>query len=117
MSAPAIVHSPRDQWLARRRELITASDVAAILGEDQRRGPLAVWCSKTGAIEADENEAMIRGRDFEDAIARTYHRQTGRPVGALPDYEIAIHPALPWLGATLDRRTASKFMYTYQFGR
>lgn len=27
----------REDWLRRRRELLTASDVAAVLGEDPRR--------------------------------------------------------------------------------
>ena len=38
----AIIHDKREQWLAARRECLTASDVAAVLGEDPRRGPLAV---------------------------------------------------------------------------
>lgn len=107
MGAPAIIHSPREQWLARRRELVTASDVAAILGEDERRGPLAVYASKVGDAETEETEAMARGRDFEDAIARAYERQTGRQVRALGEFEIQIHRDLAWLGATLDRVTAS----------
>jgi putative phage-type endonuclease len=104
--APAIVLSPRDRWLAERRTLITASDVAAIIGEDPRRGPLAVWASKVGDVEAEETVPMRRGRRFEAAIGAEYGDQTGRPVGAGQEYEIRRHPSIPWLGATLDALTA-----------
>lgn len=100
-----ILPDARSRWLAARRELVTASDVAAILGEDPRRGPLAVYCDKLGAEEQQETVPMRRGRRFEDAIAHEYHDQTGRPVGDLPEYEITRHPDLSWLGATLDRTT------------
>ena len=84
---------------------MTASDCAAIIGEDPRRGPLAVWASKVGDVEAVETRPMVRGRRFEGAIADEYGDQTGRPVGSLPEYEITRHPDIPWLGATLDRVT------------
>jgi putative phage-type endonuclease len=106
-ATPAIVRSPRDRWLLARRELITASDVAAIIGEDPRRGPLAVYASKVGDVESAETRPMLRGRRFEGAIADEYGDQTGRPVGSLGEYEITRHPAIPWLGATLDRLTES----------
>jgi putative phage-type endonuclease len=106
VNAPAIVHSPREQWLLARRELITASDCAAIIGEDPRRGALAVYASKVGDVEAVETRPMLRGRRFEGAIADEYADQTGRPVGAPGEYEITRHPDLPWLSATLDRLTA-----------
>jgi putative phage-type endonuclease len=115
-SAPAIV-DPRAAWLARRREIVTASDVAAILGEDPRRGALAVWCEKTGAIEQDETLPMWRGRHYEAAIAEDYARQTGRPVGSLPEYEITMHQDLPWLGASLDRKVLATKALPDPFGR
>ncbi len=105
MSAPAIVRNPREQWLQARRELVTASDVAAIIGEDPRRGALAVYAAKVGDVETAETVAMRRGRRFEAAIADDYADQTGRPVSSLGEYEITRHPDIPWLGATLDRLT------------
>lgn len=101
----ALTHSAREQWLMQRRELVTASDVAAILGVDKNRDALAVFADKLGLGETEENEAMLRGRDFEDAIGRTYARQTRRAVSTPGEYEIQIHPIVRWLGATLDRRT------------
>ena len=105
--SPAIVHSARDQWLLERRELVTASDCAAIIGEDPRRGPLAVYASKVGDVEAVETRPMLRGRRFEGAIADEYADQTGRPVASLGEFETTRHPLISWLGATLDRLTES----------
>jgi putative phage-type endonuclease len=93
----------REEWLAERRELITASDAAAILGEDPRRGEHAVYLEKVFAVEPEESVLMRRGRRHEAAIAEEYAEQTGRPVRALGDFVITRHPSIPWLAATLDR--------------
>ncbi len=93
----------RQEWLAERRELVTASDAAAILGEDPRRGAHAVYLEKVFAVEPEESVMMRRGRRHEAAIADEYADQTGRPVRALGDFVITRHAAIPWLAATLDR--------------
>jgi len=95
----------REVWLAERQQLVTASDVAAILGEDPRRGPAAVWAEKVGEVEIDEAPWMRRGRRLEPAIAEEYSEVTGRPVHGRDPYLIVRHPELPWLAATLDRET------------
>lgn len=105
MNAPAILPDARARWLARRRELVTASDVAAIIGTDERRGELAVWAEKVGQVEAEETIPMRRGRRFETAIVEEYAEQTGREATQWPPYEIVTHPTIPWLGATLDATT------------
>lgn len=97
--------SPRDRWLARRRDLVTASDVAAILQLDPWRGPLAVYASKVGAAEQHDTQWLRRGRRMEPIVAADYAEATGRPVYATDPYEIRIHPDIPWLGATLDGET------------
>lgn len=104
----------RDAWLARRREMITASDVPAILRLDDRldailashvrRDPLAVYAEKLGHAP-EETEAMARGRDFEAPIARAYERQTGRSVAGVGPYALETHRSIEWLGATPDRYT------------
>ncbi len=103
MSATLI--DARAQWLAQRRELITAADAAAIIGADPRRGPLAVWAEKVGQVEVEETIPMRRGRRLESAIVEEYAEQTGRAATPWPAYEILIHPTIPWLGATLDATT------------
>lgn len=103
--APAILADQRERWLARRRELITASDVAAILGVDQRRGAFVVWTEKLGLVEPPDHPWMRRGRRFEAPIAEEYAEETGRPVFAPDPFEIVTHPHYGWIGATLDRET------------
>jgi putative phage-type endonuclease len=103
--APAILE-PRVSWLKKRQSILTASDCPAVLGMDPRRGPLSVYASKVlGQTDEDELDWMTWGRDVEGAIAKGYARKTLRPVFDRDPYEIAIHPDIPWLGATLDRTT------------
>lgn len=102
----AIAHSQREQWLMLRRETIGASDVAAILGCDPRRGALAVYASKIGGIDAEETRWMKWGRLVEGAIAEGYTDETGRPTVDLGAYEMQRHPDLKILTATLDRVTS-----------
>jgi putative phage-type endonuclease len=107
VEGPTVVGDARERWLAERREpgLITASDVAAILEIDPRRGPLAVYAEKIGATQPLEDEDWLAfGRDVEGAIAKGYTRKTGRPARDL-GLVIQRHPDIPWLGATWDRET------------
>jgi putative phage-type endonuclease len=104
-TAPAIVKSPREQWLARRREGVGASEVAAILGFDPTRDALSVYAEKIGVLESEENFLSKWGKRVEDAIAEGYAEETGRVVLNPGEFEIAKHPDLPILGATLDRET------------
>jgi hypothetical protein len=100
-----IVHDARSLWLLRRREIIGASDVAAILGVDKHRSNLDVYCEKLGLGEQAEVAAMLRGRIYQDAIATDYQQQTGRAVEIGDPYEIHIHPSVSWIGSTFDART------------
>lgn len=111
-TAPAIVRTPREAWLADRRELITASDAAAILGEDPRRSALSVYAEKVEGIDTPETARMRRGRLIEPVIAAEYEHDTRRPVWAPVDpYTIVRHPDVPWLGSTLDRTTEGSTLF------
>ncbi len=103
--APAIALSPRDRWLQAHREILTASRGAAVLGEDPRRGPFAVWAEMTSDVEPEETLPMRRGRRWEALIVQEYGEQTGRSVTPWPPYEILRHPTVSFLGATLDATT------------
>jgi len=115
-TAPAIVLSPRDRWLAERRTLLTASDCAAVLGADPHRGPLAVYASKVADVETEETLPMRRGRRWETVIAEEYAEQTGRQVADLGTYLIQRHPDVSWLGATLDRVTCGSALMAAPVG-
>lgn len=98
VSVPA---GTREEWLERRKQDITASDVAAVFGLHPYKTPLQLWADKTGVgIEVAENAAMRRGRWLEDAViaaCRDHH----------PDWDIVkpgIYVRAPSirLGATPD---------------
>lgn len=97
----------RLEWLEQRSQIIGASDVAAILGENPFRTNIDVWMDKTGRGNFDADADHLRfGRDVEGAIANLYETRTKRPVRDLGATMVQIHPDIPWLGATLDRLTA-----------
>ena len=95
----------RRAWLAKRRESLGASDVAAVLGYDRHRTALQVYASKVGDDEGADSPAMRWGRKAESLVAEMYAEETERPVVEPDPYEILAHPELPWLTTTLDRRT------------
>lgn len=90
----------REEWLAVRRGGIGGSDVAAILGVDENRGPLKVWYEKAG-YEEPETERMRWGKRLEQAIAEGFEEETGLstmvPAGT---YASLDHP---WALANPDR--------------
>jgi putative phage-type endonuclease len=94
----------RKQWLRRRKELLTASDVAAVLGVASAfRNILDVYLDKT-TDEFDDSDSRImrHGRHNEPFTADEYELE-GHKIRNPGEHEIAIHPDIPWLGATLDR--------------
>jgi len=98
----------RDVWLAERRRGVGASEVAAILGVDPRRGPLAVYASKLGAPDTEEETRwMRRGRRLEAVIADEYADETKRTVRDLGAYTLARHATLPFFFATQDREVVA----------
>lgn len=108
MSATLERLESREVWLAERRRGVGASEVAAILGVDPRRGPLAVYAEKVGASEGEEEARwMRRGRRLESVIADEYAEETGRMVRDLGAYTLARHGTLPFFFATQDREVVA----------
>ena len=95
----------REEWLNERKKHIGASDVASILGEDPRRGPLAIYEAKVTGHSSEDNAWLKYGRDIEGAIANFYEHETGIEVRDLGATSFQIHKSYPWLAATLDRVT------------
>ena len=93
----------REEWLAKRRGFLGASDVAAVLGVSPWAGPLDVYLDKIHAVEMQESRAMRRGHAMEPVIADWYAEETGREIQNLGATCFQIHPHIPFLGATLDR--------------
>jgi len=91
----------RAEWLAWRRQDVTASDVGACLGVSPWKSPLQLWAEKTGqVVEQHETPLMRRGRWLEPAVltalgeqyprdridkANEYLRNPELRLGATPD--------------------------------
>jgi hypothetical protein len=100
--------SNRQEWLAARRQDVTASQIAALLGPGVHPycSPFRLWAEKTGRLVSDDDldsAALKRGRRLEGLaaemaieqlppdskaernIANTYYRKTAARIGATPD--------------------------------
>jgi putative phage-type endonuclease len=102
--APILVlpgDADRGVWLARRREGVGASDVAAILGISPYQGPLHVWLDKTGQLDWDGNAATKWGSRFEDDVLDEFVE--GHPeLIVTPKPGMFADPSEPWRTASLD---------------
>lgn len=89
------------EWHAVRRSLITASDMAAVLGQSEYKTALDVFAEKTGRVEPFAgNEATRRGQRYESVILADYAEQVG--VELRHPLPLIIHPTLACLAATPD---------------
>lgn len=76
MSVERIPVADRQQWLALRRQDVTASDVAAACGCSPFKTALQLWAEKTGVDLGDEDSALMRrGRHLEDAVLNYYREE------------------------------------------
>lgn len=94
------------EWLAARKDYITASDVAVILGHHPRKSPLTLYNEKIGLLEPDDvssNEFVKWGKRLEPIIADAYAEETGRGLIDPGRFTLLRSRKYPWLAATLDR--------------
>lgn len=98
-----VLNDDRTAWLALRREMVTASDVAAIMGEDTYRSALDVYIDKRVEKAPERlalNDPRFLGSVVEQPILQAvaeYHGWRYRRGGALLRSR-----KYPFLGATLD---------------
>src|ERR1700761_6028461 len=97
----------REAWLKRRKNLLTASDVAAVMGMNKHKRAEVVFNEKTGAVEPPDLSripAIQAGQYFEAGIlqhfADAHPEFTGGVLQNGP--QEVISPVLPWLAATPD---------------
>jgi len=93
----------RAEWLARRREGIGSSDVAAILGVADKATALHVYRDKRGELVDKDNEYALWGRVLEEPVAREWARRNRSVVQRVG---LVAYVGEPWALATLDRRVA-----------
>lgn len=91
----------REQWLAERRSLLGASDVAAIVGVSPYKTALQLYLEKTGAVaDSVTSEAAEIGLLLEPVLASLYARRTGREI--VRQQLFLRCPVYNFLSATLD---------------
>ena len=92
-----------EKWLEFRRQHITASDAAAIMGKSPFSTPLGVWMEKTGRKQSKDQEdrdMLDWGNDLEEVAIRRVEREC--VVGVEPTDEIFVHSEHDWLSCTPD---------------
>ena len=92
-------HSP--EWLELHRTHVTASRIAAILGQSEYATALDVYLEMTGKMPPFEgNEFTRRGTRYEPAIVGDYCEQEGKQV----EYPVPLyfHPTIEGLAASPD---------------
>jgi predicted phage-related endonuclease len=105
-----------------RRDFIGGSDARIVMGEDEA-ALLRLWREKRGEVEPEDlsyNLPVQLGKVTEELNRRWYEANTGQIVIDVQKH--VRHPALGWMGATLDGRVEtsgavfeSKFMLPWSF--
>ena len=104
MSARLILppDAPREEWLAARRQGVTASEIAVILGISPYDSPFNLFHKKTGTIPEDfDNDAMSLGRHLEPWIADRW--AADHPGWFVAPGGLWTNSDRPWQMATTDR--------------
>ena len=104
------------EWLAlhQRRDMVSASQVFTLTGENTYESPYALWCRKMGRMAwPDQTLQMRRGHALEGLCAELYTESSPERLDALlddwGDYAIVRHPDYPWLFCTPDRIAEEKY--------
>jgi hypothetical protein len=92
----------RDQWLALRRQDVTASVVGCLLGVHEYQTPYGLWALKTGAVVEDPEETgpMRRGRLLEPVAVAMLREE--RPAWQVKPAGVYMRDPVARLGATPD---------------
>jgi putative phage-type endonuclease len=94
--------APREEWLDRRREGVTASEIATILGISPWDSAFNLYWRKLGEIPEDfDNTAMSLGRHLEPWIADRWAED--HPEFVIAETGLWRHDERTWQMATPDR--------------
>jgi len=96
--------APEDVWLARRREGIGASEIAAIMGISPWESRFSTWWRKREGWDSPANDEMSVGKFLEPTIA-AWFEEFGDPNENLTFTPAGLyrHPEREWQLATPDR--------------
>lgn len=96
----------RESWLAKRREGVTATDAATIVGENPYRSALECWAIKTERMPEPDLSGNMKvqfGKRFEGPIADAYSEATGAKLHDPGEFTIQQSEPRPWMLCTVDR--------------
>lgn len=98
-------HNQRSpEWLAQRANMLTASDVATVIGVNPYETPDDVMYKKCGFRRFFNNTATLHGNKYEEEARDLYcerYNEICYEIGVVP------HPQHPWLGGSPDGITKS----------
>lgn len=103
---PVVQGSP--EWLAIRKNFITATDIAPLLGVDPRRCEQDVADEKLNGLTVEPNLAMRAGLALEPLIAAAYSEKTGRKVRRV--HGVWQSSRIPWAAASPDASAAGRLV-------
>ena len=96
------------EWLAARREHVTATDIAAIEGASPWRCEQDVADEKLNGNGVESTLVMRVGNALEDLIASQYAEQTGRKVRRV--HGLWESATIPWAAASPDATAAGRLI-------
>jgi putative phage-type endonuclease len=103
--APVRQGSP--EWLAARRSLITATDIAVLMGDSPWKSEADLADEKRGLAPDQEPTLRMRtGLAMEPLIAAEYGRTTGRRLRRF--HGLVVHPGIGWAAASPDYRVVGQ---------
>lgn len=103
--SPISEYKDRDEWLAKRREHLTASDMAVILGCHPFKTQAELQEEKLGLRPpVEETRVMLRGKLFEDDAVAVWEHDTGRKSRRTP---FRVSADEPIIACSTDRQALS----------
>lgn len=92
----------RTEFLARRRQGLGGSDIAAIIGLSPWKTPRDIYLDKKGLAEPEpETDAMYWGTTLEDIVAKEYSKRMGVKIERCN--VLFRHPEHPFIIGNIDR--------------
>lgn len=95
-----------EDWIASRRDYLTASDLASVLGKGYKTREQVVRAKAFPGPEDKGNRRMMMGQFLEDGVAAAFGHFTGRKVvrvrSAAGASVLVAHPTIPGIAASLD---------------
>lgn len=99
-----LIHSSqREGWLDLRKTMVTASEIAVVLGISPYMSALELYAQKRGLLPSqEETEAMEIGLALEEIICKLIAKQRGLGEIVAMDGWLCRSTVYPWMGATPD---------------